>query len=191
MKWHNNYLIIAAALLITLPCKGNSVRCNADSWNHALKHHQEIEQEYNFHATRFNTLLQAHRIQPFLYQEFSREELQGLWLSPNSEFHKQMQTQIEASLTIIEQIQQEKQTIARLTTQAEAQSQLWRAISEHCRRIGEQSNVIISWNYAELNQALTADIEEMIQKLIIIESRYTKEIEALENAKPKPLQNQE
>lgn len=186
MKWHSTRITIAAALLITLPCQVNSAHCDVESWNRALKLQTQLEQDYNFYATRFNQFLQMHLTQPFLYQEFSETELQGLWQSNNRAFHQQMQAQVEASLAVIEGITQERNQIQPLSQHALALHARWQAISQHCQRSGNQTNVITSWHYAQLNQALKEDIEALITKLDKIEQRYLQEIEALENAKPKP-----
>ncbi|MEZ8100729.1 hypothetical protein [Vibrio bivalvicida] len=184
MKWHSINITIAAALLITLPSGVNSAHCDAKSWNRALKLQYELEQLYNFHSNRFNQFLQIHQIQPFLYQEFTAKELSSLWQSGNQAFHQQMRSQAEASAAVIERIEEEQSLLIPLSNQARALEQRWITISQHCQDTGNQPNVINSWQYSQLNQALNVDIEDLISKLNVLKSRYGREIEALENAKP-------
>ncbi|MDC5870655.1 hypothetical protein OPW39_17790 [Vibrio europaeus] len=188
MKWHSINITIAAALLITLPYGVNSAHCDAESWNRALILQQELDQKYNFHATRFNQFLQIHQAQPFLYQEFTTDELKGLWQSDNHTFHQHMQTQAQASGVVISRINEEKRLLDPLVNQASAMEKRWLSISKHCKKSGSQSNVISGWQYSQANQAMRKDIESLISKLTILEGRYRNEVEALENAKPK-LQN--
>lgn len=184
MKWHCLNITIAAALLITLPYGVNSAHCDAESWNRALKLQQELEQEYNFYATRFNQFLQIHQAQPFLYQEFTTKELQGLWQSNNHAFHKRMQSQAKASSIVIDKINEEKQLLDPLLGQASAMEKRWLSLSKHCKTVSSQSNVISGWQYSQVNQAMRKDIEALISKLTILEGRYRSEIEAILNAKP-------
>jgi|GEM_PF-1337841 len=185
MKWHSVNITIAAALLITLPSGVNSAHCDAESWNRALKLQHELDLLYNYHSTRFNQFLKIHQNQPFLYQEFTALELSGLWQSNNQAFHQQMRSQAEASAAVIARIEEEQSMLIPLGNQAQAMEQRWITISQHCQDAGNQPNVINSWQYSQLNQALNVDIQALISKLNVLKSRYGREIEALENTKPR------
>lgn len=184
MKWQNIHITIAASLLITLPWQVNSAHCDEKSWNHALKLQQELEALYNHHATRFNEFLQIHQAQPFLYQQFSEDELRTLWLSKQHHFQEQIQLQADASLEVIAKINEERLLLEPMLDQVDTQRNHWLNLSQHCKQTDNQANVITSSSYAQLNHALKSDIEALISKLKVIETRYERESQAIEKAKP-------
>lgn len=184
MKWHTIHITIAASLLITLPWQVNSAHCDEESWNRVLKLQHDLEQLYNHHATRFNEFLQIHQAQPFLYQQFTQDELQALWQSRESRFQEQIQSQADASLEVVKRINEERLLLEPMLAQAETQQEHWLSLSKHCQHTGNQTNVIASSNYAQLNQTLRDDIEALINKLKVLESRYEKERLAIESANP-------
>lgn len=173
-------------MLITLPFKVMGEHCNASEWNKLLKLQTELDQTYNLHAQKFNQFLQVHNDQPFLYQEFTAQEIRQFWASNKSTLHQSMNSQIEASLFVVNKIQAERETLQNLEVAATKQQQLWQTISLHCSEVGVRSNTIASQNYAQLNQALTLDIKKLFTKLLILEQRYTKEVDALRQAKSEP-----
>lgn len=187
MKWH--YIIITAALLITLPFQLSAAHCDEYSWNRSLKLQQTLDSKYNQHARRYNQFLAFHREQPFLYQEFSREEIRSFWRSNKHLFHSSMNAQISASQAVVNRIEQERSELAPLIEQVADQQRRWRAISKHCQQVDNQSNAITSLNYSQLNKALSKQIEDLLTKLIALQLRYQNEIEALEQAKQQPDKN--
>ncbi len=184
MKWHSIHITIAASLLITLPWQVNSAHCDEKSWNRVLKLQHDLEQVYNHHATRFNEFLQIHQAQPFLYQQFTQDELQALWQSRNNRFQEQIQSQADASQEVVKRIKEERVLLEPMLAKAETQQSHWLDLSKHCKRTGNQTNVIASTNYSQLNRALKADIEALLSKLKVLESRYERERLAIESAKP-------
>lgn len=186
MKWHSVNITIAATLAITLPCEVIGAYCDEKSWNHTLKLQHQLDQNYNFHATRFNQFLQIHHSQPFLYQEFTQVELRALWLSEDRSFRQRLQSQALASTTIIGHIEEERVMIAPLQSQATTLKQKWRQISADCLKTGNQANRITSSHYVQLNQALSIDLEGLSAKLDVLKSRYEKERDLLEATKPNP-----
>lgn len=184
MKWHYFNITIAAALLISLPFRVMSAHCDEEAWNTILNQQSQVDQTYNLHAQRFNQFLSIHQNQPFLYQEFTSEEIRRFWHSNKDELHQSMKEQIQASLFVIEQIQQERINLQSLTSRVTVQAQRWQVISQHCRESDNPSNAIASWNYSLLNHALNRDINLLLTKLATLEQRYNKEVEALNNAKP-------
>lgn len=184
MKWHDIIITITAALLITLPFHAMSAHCAAQGWNQILKSQTDLDQSYNSHAQKFNQFLDLHQQQPFLYQEFTSDEIQQFWRSNKPTFHDSMKAQIDASLFVINKIQLERATLNRLTEQVTEQILRWQVISQHCKEIDNQSNTIASWNYAQLNQALNLDISLLLSKLKRLEQRYRNEVDALRKAMP-------
>ncbi|NVD08959.1 hypothetical protein FCU94_19100 [Vibrio sp. JPW-9-11-11] len=183
MKWYRYLLTITAALLITLPLPSGASHCDAETWNHALKLQQALDTQYNQHAKRFNQFLTFHREQPFLYQEFSRNEIRSFWQSNKQTLHKSMQGQIAASQQVVEAIEQERKTLNPLLDNASTLHQQWRRISQHCQKIDNQSNTIASWNYAQLNKLLIKQIQQLDEKLALLQQRYQNEVRALEDAR--------
>lgn len=188
MIWH--YLTtITAAMLITLPFQVNGSQCNEKSWNASLKVQQELDESYNLHASRFNQFLKLYQDQPFLFQEFSADEIYSLWSTNNPNYLEHMNAQIKASTTIIDLIDNERSVLAPLNEEASRQQDKWLSISRHCHSNGNMVNMITSLDYAQLNQALIRDISILRRKLDTLQSRYLKEVEALESSRPKPLQD--
>lgn len=181
MKWY--YIIITAALPITLPFQLSAAHCDEYSWNRSLKLQQSLDSKYNQHAQRYNQFLAFHRQQPFLYQEFSREEIRSFWRSNKHSLHSSMNAQISASQAMVKRIEQERSDLKPLLEQVDDQQLRWGAISKHCQLIDNQSNVITSLNYSQLNKALRQQIEELLIKLATLQQRYQYEVEALERAK--------
>ncbi|MCZ4293278.1 hypothetical protein [Vibrio sinaloensis] len=184
MKWHCINITITAALLITLPFKVLSAHCSAPAWNEILTLQTDLDRTYNLHAQKFNQFLQIHNEQPFLYQEFTPQEIRQFWDSNKDTLHQSMNSQIEASLFVVDKIQLERDALQQLSERAEQQLLRWRNISQHCKQIDNQSNAIASEKYAQLNQALILDINKLFTKLLILEQRYVNEVEALRRARP-------
>lgn len=188
MIWH--YLTtITAAMLITLPFQVNGSQCNEKTWNANLKVQQELDESYNLHASRFNQFLKLHQEQPFLFQEFSTEEIHSLWSTNNTRYLEHMNAQIQASTTLIDLIAAERSAIEPLGEKALLQQDQWLTISRHCQADGKTVNMISGLDYAQLNQALIRDINTLLIKLDTLQARYKQEVEALESSRPKPLQD--
>ncbi|WP_394125987.1 hypothetical protein [Vibrio hepatarius] len=176
-------------MLITLPFQVNGSQCNEKSWNANLKVQHELDEAYNLHASRFNQFLKLHQDQPFLFQEFSADEIHSLWSTNNTRYLEHMNAQIQASTTLIDLIGKERSAIEPLNDKALLQQDKWLTISHHCQTKGKMINMITGLDYAQLNQALMRDISILLRKLDTLQTRYRKEIEALESSRPKPLQD--
>lgn len=185
MIWHY-FTTIAATVLITLPFQLNASHCNEKSWNHILNVQLEIDENYNFHASRFNRFLKRHKERPFLFQEFSNEELKQLWAKKDPIYQTRMQEQLHASLTVIGLIEQERQNLAPLIQRIANQQQDWIEISQHCDNSASTINMVTGLNYSQLNQALIKDTTLLIKQLDILKRHYVRELDALEQSRPKP-----
>lgn len=183
MKWHRVLHTITAAVLITLPFPSSAAHCDAKTWNRALTLQQSLDTQYNQHAERFNQLLSFHQAQPFLYQEFSPNEIRSFWQSNKQTLLKSMQGQIAASQAVVKNIVQEREQLNPLLERAAKLQQRWQQISQHCKKIDNQSNTITSWNYAQNNKALIEQIHQLDEKLTTLQRRYQNEVRALENAR--------
>ncbi|EEX93780.1 hypothetical protein [Vibrio orientalis] len=185
MIWHY-FNTITAAMLITLPFQVNGSQCNEKSWNASLKVQQELDESYNLHASRFNQFLKLYQNQPFLFQEFSADEIHSLWSTNNASYLEHMNAQIKASTVIIDLIDNERSAIEPLNEEASRQQDKWLTISRNCQTNGKMINMISGLDYAQLNQALIRDISILLRKLDTLQARYLKEVEALESSRPKP-----
>jgi len=100
-----------------------------------------------------------------------------------------MDAQIHASLMVVQQIDHERQTVTPLMTEAAKLQDNWLTISRHCQTGDNKINMITSLDYAQLNQALIRDIALLLSQLNTLKARYIQEVEALENNRPKPLED--
>lgn len=179
MKWHAFVYTITAAYLCTLPLDGVSAHCDIKSWNYTLKLQQQIDENYNFHAERFNQLLHHHLTQPLLHQEFTAQELVSLWASGSFNSKQKLEMQIDASRHVIQAIEEETSRIKSLQTQITEVIELWSQLSAHCQAVQLATNSAVSQNYAQSNATLTQSVEQLIAKLLSIQNRYEKEVSAL------------
>lgn len=173
-------------MLITLPFQENASLCNEQTWNANLKIQRELDSSYNFHASRFNQFLELHQRLPLLSKEFNDDEIKHLWLSNNASYQQHLEAQIQASMAVVQRIEQEYQAIEPLTVLASKQHKSWLAISRNCQEKSNTINMITSLEYAQLNQALLKDVSVLMGQLNTLKVRYLKEIEVLERSHPKP-----
>jgi len=179
MKWHRVINTIAAACLCTLPFSSNGAHCDAQTWNDTLKLQQQADQIYNYHAQRFNQLLQHHSLQPLLHQEFSPSELATLWKNGQHASKQRMEMQIEASQHIVQSINEELKSIHQLNAEVVDLSEIWQLISQHCQADKLTTNVVASYRYYQSNLELTKNIYELLNKLKLIQQSYQTEINTL------------
>ncbi len=179
MKWHRVINTIAAACLCTLPFPSNGAHCDAQTWNDTLKLQQQADQIYNYHAQRFNQLLQHHSLQPLLHQEFSRSELATLWKNGQHASKQRMEMQIEASQHIVQSINEELKSIHQLNAEVIDLSEIWQHISQHCQADKLTTNVVASYRYYQSNLELTRNIYELLNKLKLVQQSYQTEINTL------------
>ncbi|NOH62536.1 hypothetical protein F0265_11485 [Vibrio sp. RE88] len=183
MKWHGLYLTVAAFWLITLPIKSFGEHCREDTWNQALKSQAEVEHWYNKKALSFNQLLEAHRQQVFLHQEFSEQEIASFWQPGKQALHDKMNRQIEAANIVIQTLNQEINTLNSESAIIDNAIMMWESIHHHCKIAGHKLNSSSSLTYIQLNQALMHDSNTLLRKVDLIRSIYQQEIVTLADAK--------
>lgn len=187
MMWHWVSFTIAAVCLSTLPFPSKSAHCDAKTWGDTIRTQKQIDQTYNFHAVRFNQLLKYYSNQPLLHQTFEQQEIQALWETSTPLSQQKLSMQIEASLQVIQAIEEELVAISQLQDDVLALANEWQEISQHCAIEQRTTNVAVSHNYGQSNRRLREGIEQLKGKLTLIQYQYQQEMETLVNTKPTPV----
>ncbi len=183
MTWRNVTLTLTAWWLITLPFHSIANECDELSWNQALKTQTSLDKAYNHHAQRFNQFLPIHAAQPFLYEEFTRKEIESFWQQHKPELQQKMLQQITASEALILRIQIERQSIIDLLIPTQELQQRWLRIHQNCVKREEMTNAHYSQRLSDSAQELYQQINSLLYKLNSLKTRYLQEINTLQTAK--------
>ena len=117
--------------------------------------------------------------QPLLHQEFTLNELAGLWTAGSLATKHKLEMQLDASRQIIQAIEEEMIRITSLEADITEASELWSQLSEHCQAIQLATNGAVSHNYAQSNTMLKKSVEQLVGKLRLIQKRYENEFTSL------------
>ena len=183
MIWRNVTLTLTAWWLITLPFQSIAGECDEQSWNQALKTQASLDKAYNHHAQRFNQFLPIHTAQPFLYEEFTQNEIVSLWQQHKPELQQKMLQQITASEALIIRMQIERQSIVDLLIPTQELQQRWLKIHQDCLKREEVTNAHYSQRFSDSAKQLYHQLNSLLYKLNALKARYQKEINTLQKAK--------
>ena len=184
MKWFiNPYITIAVVSMTSVSSEHNRAYCDKKSWNEALKSEFALEKKYNNHAESYNKMLADYRERPFLYQNFSTQEIQEIWLQNQPISYFAWTEEYENILQTIEHLVPEIDSVHLLLEQAIIHKQLWQEISDHCKHMGDKPNQTAGLRYVRVGDERIEDFKVLIDKLEKLRQRYVKEKKAINNSR--------
>ncbi|EFP95763.1 hypothetical protein [Vibrio caribbeanicus] len=184
MKWFINfYITIAVISLTSVSSEQNRAYCDKKSWNKALKSEFALESKYNENAESFNKMLVHYQARPFLYQNFSKQEIQDIWVQHQSISYFTWTEEHESVVKTIEQLVHRKDVVYLLLEQAINQKQLWQEITSHCNHMGDKSNQSAGSRYVKVGDSRIGDVKELIDKLETLLQIYKREKAAIRYTK--------
>jgi hypothetical protein len=184
MKWFINlYITIAVVSLTSVSSEHNRAYCDKKSWNGALNSEFTLEKKYNEHAESYNKTLVHYRERPFLYQNFSTQEIEDMWLQHQPISYFAWTEEYENVVQTIEQLVPEIDAVHLLLERTIIQKQLWQEISNHCKHMGDKSNQSAGLRYVHVGDERIEDSKELIDKLERLLQIYIKEKIAINNTR--------
>ncbi|WP_047043369.1 hypothetical protein [Vibrio mexicanus] len=177
-------LTLSALVGLTLPLLAFGQQCDVLDWNRSLDKQKAIDQQFNQHATAYNTLLTMYRRQIFLHQEFTEQELESFWRPDKTPLHDRMNLQIKTANTMVEHLDEYIAQLGLYSKRVKQQSREWHQMSARCAKAKFRSNSIAADRYSTINLELIEDILELIDKLSHLQDIYKFEASTLTESKP-------